>query len=795
MIDIEINGKKLQVEPGTMIIEVADNAGIHIPRFCYHRKLSIAANCRMCLVEVENARKPVPACATPITDGMRVFTQSPAARESQRTVMEFLLINHPLDCPICDQGGQCELQDVAMGYGTDLSRYTEGKRVIKDKDLGSLVATDMTRCIYCTRCVRFGEEVAGVVELGAPGRGEHTEIGTYVEKSLTSELAGNIIELCPVGALTSKPFRYRARAWEMTEQVSIAPHDCVGSHIACHTLHNQVMRVVPDECESLNEIWLSDRDRFSYLGAHSEQRLGEPQINENGQWKTVDWSTALNAAVAGLSQCAKQHGSDAIGVLGAASSTLEECYLLQKIFRYIGVTNLDHRVREVDFSDQHLVGSALISDVSVKDIQNQEAILLVGANVRREQPIIGNRVRKATRRGYRVMSINPMQYAWHFPMNEEIITPLDQLPQSLGCVVNAVLSQINATVTTKLDSFLQTCQPTQIHHAIATQLMTVSNGVIMLGETALLHPQAALLRALANIIKMYANVGILYLTQGGNSAGAWLAGLIPHRQPAGVDSQTVGLSAAQLFSEPRKAYCFFQLDPELDCANPQQVQQAVAQAEFVISMAPYRSELLTQHANVFLPITPFTETSGTFVNLEGHWQQFVASVKPYQQSRPGWKVLRVLGNLLNVADCEYQSSQDVHDELRAWVDTKSREAAFSEYSLSSISNQQSANQQTVQRLGTWPLYGVDNVVRRAPALQVAGSSDGNACVRISPQLAVQLAVSDNDVVVVEQGQQQVQLPVVTDQHIPDNSAMILSGYPETAQLGDPFGFVSIRRGD
>lgn len=790
-IEIEIDGKKITTEPGTMIIEAADNNGVHIPRFCYHRKLSIAANCRMCLVEVENARKPVPACATPITDGMKVFTQSAAARHSQKTVMEFLLINHPLDCPICDQGGQCELQDVAMGYGQDLSRYSEGKRVVKDKSLGSLVATDMTRCIHCTRCVRFSEEVAGLPEMGAPGRGEHTKIGTYIEKSLVSELSGNIIDLCPVGALTSKPFRFQARTWEMTARTSIAPHDCVGSHIACHTLHNTVMRVVPAECESLNEIWLSDRDRFSYLGLNSDEREGKPKIKENGRWRSVDWPTALNKVVSGLSQTIQSHGVEAVGILASANSTLEEAYLLQKIGRHMGVNNIDHRVREADFSDQGALGQALISDVSIKDIQNQEAILLLGANVCREQPIIGNRVRKATRRGYTVMSINPMQYDWHFPVQTDEVVPLSELPCALGCVANALFCELDIKINTALDDFIAACKPQAVHKSIAMALIAAPHKVIMLGETALLHRQASLIRALADVIKTHAQVGLMYLTPGGNSQGAWLAGLLPHRKAAGLDSDQIGAHAGQLFEKPRKAYCFFQLDPELDCTNPQQVVSAVGDADFVVAMAPFCSGLLDEKADVFLPITPFTETSGTFVNLEGHWQRFGASVKPYDESRPGWKVLRVLGNLINMPDCDYQSSEAICDELRALVTAHQRTATFNSPNVVVKTDVTAIG--AIQRLGTWPLYGVDNLVRRSSALQVAGSSDGKACVRMSEQLAAQLGVADSDRVVVTQQSGQVSLPVKIDKQVPAHSVVILSGYPETAALGDAFGFVNIKK--
>ena len=503
-----------------------------------------------------------------------------------------------------------------------------------------------------------------------------------------------------------------------------------------------------------------------------------------------DWPTALNKVVNGLSQTIQSHGVDAVGMLASPLITLEEAYLLQKISRHMGINNIDHRVRETDFSDQDAFGHALISDVSIKDIQNQEAILLLGVNVCREQPMIGNRVRKATRRGYPVMSINPMRYESHFPMQTEEIVPLSDLPQALACVAKVLLSDLGIKTKTVLDGFIAACKPQAVHKSIAAQLISAPHKLIILGETALLHPQAGLIRTLASIIKTYANVGLMYLTQGGNSQGAWLAGLLPHRKAAGLDSETVGMHAGDLFEKPRKAYCFFQLDPELDCNNPQQVNRAVTDADFVVAMAPFCSGLLDEQADVFLPIAPFTETSGTFVNLEGHWQRFAASVKPYDASRPGWKVLRVLGNLINMPDCEYQSSEEICDELRALVKANERTATFD--STKPVATPATTDH-ALQRLGTWPLYGVDNLVRRADALQIAGSSDGKACVRMALQLSEQLGVKDGDNVIVTQQTGQAELPVTIDANVSDHSVVIHSGYAETATLGDALGFIKIEK--
>ena len=432
MAKIEIDGKTFEVENGKMIIEVADEAGIHIPRFCYHKKLSVAANCRMCLVEVEKNRKTVPACATPVNDGMKIFTRSPAALQSQKAVMEFLLINHPLDCPICDQGGECELQDVAMGFGQDRSIFEETKRAVADDDLGSLIATEMTRCIQCTRCVRFGEEVAGLPELGCIDRGEKLHISTYVAQSMVSEVSGNIIDLCPVGALTSKPYRFTARSWEMKQAPSIAPHDCLGSHVYLHSRRDRVMRVIPKEQESINETWLSDRDRFSYLGLHHQARAARPKIKRNGVWEYVDWQTALEFASKSMHQIIKQYGPESFAAFASSSSTLEEGYLLQKMLRYLGVNNIDHRLQQTDFRDQDLQGVMPVNSLQYAELEKQQHILIVGCNVDREAPLLGIRIRKANMNGASISALNVMDYSYHFNLQEKLIVSPQDLPICLN---------------------------------------------------------------------------------------------------------------------------------------------------------------------------------------------------------------------------------------------------------------------------------------------------------------------------------------------------------------------------
>ena len=538
MANIEINGKPLQVADGAMVIEAADNAGITIPRFCYHNKLSVAANCRMCLVEVEKVAKPVPACATPVTDGMKIFTKSTMALEAQKSVMEFLLINHPLDCPICDQGGECELQDIAVGFGQDLSRYTEQKRVVADKDIGPLIATEMTRCIHCTRCVRFGQEVAGIMELGATGRGENMRIGTYVERTVASELSGNVIDLCPVGALTSKPYRYTGRPWENDHSKSISAHDCLGSNIEIETRRNNVMRVLPADNESINELWLSDRDRFSYLGLKHQDRLQSPMIKQGNEWKEVDWQTALNYAYEGLKTVINKDGIENIGALVSPSATVEEMYLAQKLMRGLGSNNIDHRLRQSDFSDQDIAPQFPALGQSLDELENNDAILLVGSWIRKDQPIAGHRVRKASRNGAKIMTVNAVDFDFNFPVEEKIITSPSDMVSSLAEITKALLTLSGNKAAEGLDALLSNIKTSDACLDIAKHLHSAEKATVILGTQAMLQPQLADLRALSNMIAELSGATITTLSDGANAAGAWLTGAIPHRACGGESSLT-----------------------------------------------------------------------------------------------------------------------------------------------------------------------------------------------------------------------------------------------------------------
>jgi NADH-quinone oxidoreductase subunit G len=790
MIEIEIDGKKFQVEPGKMIIEVADQADIRIPRFCYHKKLSVAANCRMCLVDVEKSGKPLPACATPVTDGMIVRTQSAKALDAQKGVMEFLLLNHPLDCPICDQGGECELQDVAMGYGKDISRYHEGKRSVKDKSLGSLVATEMTRCIHCTRCVRFGDEVAGLQELGTMGRGEATEIGTYVEKSLTSELSGNIIDLCPVGALTSKPYRFHARPWELEQHPSIAPHDCIGSNISIHTLREKVMRVAPRENEAINETWISDRDRFSYEGINHDQRLLMPMVKQDGQWQVVDWPVALEAVASGLKQIIAKQGAKQIGALLSPSSTVEEAYLLQKILRELGSNNIDHRLQQTDFAAQHTIAAFPGLHINLEMLEQQQTIVLVGSHITREQPIAAHRVRKATLQGAAVHVINPVDYPFHFEMVGKQIVKPSAMPQVLAEVIKALL---DVGVTAPVDGLMKlvaNSQPSDAAKALAAQLQKDGQKLIVLGAIAQNHPYASTIQYLADILARMTHAHVGLLTPGANAAGAWLVGAVPHRGVAMKHIEEPGLNTYAMLQAKLAAYILFNVEPGLDCADPVLANAAMEQAELVVAITPFFCEKVASYADVLLPSVPFAETSGTFVNTEGKWQRFKGAAPAQGEARPGWKVLRVLGNVLQLNHFDYQSSEDIFNAAQkatADVTNQQRNELHLPATIPTAI-------EGIERISAWPIYRADTLVRRAPALQAIVINDDPA-VYLPIDLANQLQVSADSWVQVSAGDSQAILPVILVDNMPANTVYIPRGFPETAALSGAFGAVTIMRSE
>ncbi|NOX43133.1 MAG: NADH-quinone oxidoreductase subunit G [Gammaproteobacteria bacterium] len=767
MVNIEIDGKKLRVANGAMLIEAADEAGIKIPRFCYHKKLPIAANCRMCLVDVEKAAKPLPACATPVTDGMVIHTKSTKAIAAQKSVMEFLLINHPLDCPICDQGGECELQDVAIGYGDDVSRYSEKKRVVHNKNLGPLINTDMTRCIHCTRCVRFGEEIAGIKELGMTGRGEHAEIGTYVAKTVSSEMSGNVIDLCPVGALTSKPFRYSARAWELRQHETIAAHDCIGSNIFVHTRHEKIMRVVPKENESINETWISDRDRFSYEGLNSKDRLLTPLVKENGEWRETDWDIALRVVVEGLKDVVDNLGAASIGTLISPSATLEEMYLAQKLMRSLGCNNIDHRLRQQDFRDQDNAPVIPWLGQSIKDLEQVDAALLIGSNIRKDQPIAGHRIRKAAISGANIMVLNPVDYEFLFPVTEKIIVDPRRMSKELGAVAKALFELIGEPFPKGLTSLLQDVQPNGQHKAIAQHLKAANNGTILLGLSAHTHLDFSTLRALASLISDISKCTIGYLTDGANSPGGWLAGAVPHRNHKQEKITSDNLNASEMLRSNLKAFVLQGIEPEKDCANHSLAVNSIDQAEFVVGLSMYKSDSLLESANVLLPISPFTETSGTFVNIEGRWQSFQGAVSSAGDSRPTWKIWRVLGNLFNVDGFDYMSSEEIRDEVRSFSGNIIPKNKIEWQCPTALQN----NMDGVVRIVDTSIYSIDPIVRRATALQQTADALTPA-IHIGEELASRIGLMDSDQAIVRQGDGEVTLPVKIDYRLPAGSVLI-----------------------
>lgn len=791
MIEIEIDGKKLEVEPGSMIIEAADAAGINIPRFCYHKKLTVAANCRMCLVEVEKVGKPLPACATPVTAGMKILTQSAKAIDAQKAVMEFLLINHPLDCPICDQGGECELQDLSMGYGKDISQYSEGKRTIKDKNLGPLIATDMTRCIQCSRCVRFGAEIAGMRELGMVGRGEKEEITTYIEKSLVSELSGNIIDLCPVGALTSKPFRFQARAWELIQTEAIAPHDCIGSNIYIHKRRNEVLRVVPNENEAINETWISDRDRFSYTGLNNSDRLTTPMIKRGGRWEEVDWMSALDFTITKLNDFLHDKGGKQLAALASPSSTTEEFYLFQKLMRALGCHNIDHRLHQTELTDQN--NTALYPGLTCKieDIQQQEIILLIGSNIQKDQPLAGHRVRKANLSGAKILAVNCIDYVFNFTVDNKMIVAPNELTTALAEISQALIQLVPEKAPKNIPTFLSQSNVSDNANTIAKSLLTGERKLILLGAVAHNHPQASVIRGLAELIAVISNAKCAYLTEGGNAAGAWIAGAIPHREAAGVSDHLMGMNFAAAIDAKLKAYFLLNVEPEYDCINPAQTINTMAEADLIVALTCNKSPALLQHADVLLPACPFTQTDGTYINAEGRWQSFQAAVTSKDSARPAWKILRVLANLLNVPGFEYVTASEISAELKSLLDQHQQEIdkinTTVDFSKLQLNSQNNAG---IQLIAEWPMYRIDSLVRHAIPLQESGANISPA-IYINTQLAAKHGLTEQQTVAIKQNDVVIKLPVIIDKNISNNCAFIPAGFLETSGLNHSFGTIEI----
>ncbi|HET7204594.1 MAG TPA: NADH-quinone oxidoreductase subunit NuoG [Steroidobacteraceae bacterium] len=718
LVNIEVDGVPVKARKNAMIIQATDANGVYVPRFCYHDKLSIAANCRMCLVEVEKAPKPMPACATPVAEGMKVFTRSPRAISAQKATMEFLLINHPLDCPICDQGGECELQDLAMGFGRDVSRYAERKRVFKDQNLGPLVSTDMTRCIHCTRCVRFGQEIAGAPALGTIGRGEMTMISTFIEQNIEHELSANIIDLCPVGALNNKPYRYRARAWEMTQAPLVSPHDCVGTNLHGHVLRGRLMRVVPRANEAINETWIADRDRFSYEGFYAPDRATKPLLKQEGTWREVDWETALEAAANGLQQAVRGAGPGQVGFLASPISTLEELALTAKIARGLGTHNVDHRLRRVDFRDQVNDPLAPTLGCSIAELEQAAGVLVVGSNVRKEVPLIAHRIRQgAVRRGAKVAFINPLALELRFPVVAQLTSNGHGMAQHLAAVLAAALRAAGQAAPVNVAAALEGITPGAQHEAVAAALGSGDLRVVLLGALAQRHVAYAEIRALAQALAAVTGATLGHLAEGGNGVGAALAGVLPHRTAGGRAVSTPGLNAAEMLGARLKAYVLVGGIESADLAPATTTEASLRGADCVVAITPYASEDIRAVASVILPSAVFAETSGTWVNAEGRWQSAPGAARPAGEARPAWKILRVLGNLLGLDGFEYTSSEEIRDELERDIAGYAGGVAVA----TPFTAGRLASMDVTRDVG---IYRVDAIVRRSAPLQA--TADGQA---------------------------------------------------------------------
>ena len=773
MIEIELDGKKVSVAEGSMVMHAADVAGTTIPHFCYHKKLSIAANCRMCLVDIEKAPKPMPACATPATQGMVVRTKSDKAIKAQKSVMEFLLINHPLDCPICDQGGECQLQDLAVGYGASASRYHEEKRVVFHKNVGPLISMqEMSRCIHCTRCVRFGQEMAGVMELGMQHRGEHSEITTFLGRTIDSELSGNMIDICPVGALTSKPFRYAARTWELSRRKSVSPHDSTGANLVVQVKGNQVLRVVPLENDAVNECWIADRDRFSYEALNSDQRLKTPMVKQGGQWLAVDWNTALAYVADGLKRIKAEHGTVGIGAVGSAHRTVEELHLLAKLVRGFGSESIDTRSRHADFGNTAAAGKAHWLGTPIAALSSLHCTFVIGAFLRKDHPLFALRIRQSARKGGVVLSLNAAHDDWAMPVAETLTAAPSGWPQQLADVAGYIASaKAVGAPAPGLDNAAA--------ERVAQALLRGERKAILLGNAAQQHPQAATLLALAQWIGMQTGATVGYLGEAANSVGAQLVNALP---AAG------GLNAGQMLSQPMKALLLLDVEPTLDAANAAAAQAALAGSGLVVALTSF-ADANVPNADVLLPIAPFTETAGTFVNAEGRAQSFTGVVKPAGDARPAWKVLRVLGNLLGLPGFAQDTVEAVRAEALGDVTQLAQRLDNSTVATTTLP----AIADGMQRVADVPIYATDALVRRSPALQRTADAKGAAQASLPTALWQQLNLAEGDSVRLTQGGASTVLPARVDGTLAATAVRVPAGLPETASLGAMFGAIAVEK--
>jgi len=766
MIEIDLDGQKVSVPEGSMVMHAADKAGTYIPHFCYHKKLTIAANCRMCLVEIEKAPKPMPACATPVTQGMVVKTKSDKAINAQQGVMEFLLINHPLDCPICDQGGECQLQDLAVGYGASSSRYDEDKRVVYPKDVGPLLSMqEMNRCIHCTRCIRFGIEVGGVMELGMIHRGEHSEITTIAGDTVDSELSGNMIDLCPVGAITSKPFRYSARAWELSRRKSVSPHDSTGANLIVQVKLAEVKRVLPLENEDVNECWIADRDRFSYEALNGPGRLTAPMIRRDGGWQTVAWNDALDHVARSLTQIAVEHGAQSIGALASPMSTLEELHLLAKLVRGLGSDNVDTRLRE---TQPPRVGAVRWLGRSIASLAELQRVLVVGSFLRKDHPLLAQRIRQAAKKGARVMSVHALRDDWLMPMAASIAAAPSEWPGALASIAAAVAAAKG--VAAPADA-----EPSDEAKAIAAALASGEKKAVLLGNAAAQHGDAAVLERLARWIAEQTGATFGWLGDGANAVGAQLVGA--NGKPGGL-----GAAAMLAADSPIRACLLLNVEPALDSAGGDAALEALGRAELVVSLTSFQPSPGDDSADVLLPIAPFTETSGTFVNTEGRAQSFHGVVKPLGETRPAWKVLRVLGNLLGLPGFAFESSEEVRAEAIGDGGSIAARLAQTTAPEGTIALPAHAASAGLERIADVPIYASDAIVRRAPALQHTADARPPV-VGVPSELAAERGIVDGTRVRVSSAHGSVVLPARVDASLASNVLRVPAAHPLTVALG------------
>ncbi|TDR39453.1 NADH dehydrogenase subunit G [Tahibacter aquaticus] len=755
-VNIEIDGKPMTAPKGSMIIHAADKAGVPIPRFCYHDKLPIAANCRMCLVEVEKSPKPMPACATPVMEGMKVQTRSQKALSSQRNVMEFLLINHPLDCPICDQGGECELQDISMGYGRSVSRFVERKRAVADEDIGPLIATEMTRCIQCTRCVRFVGEVAGTYELGGMSRGENLEIGTYVGKTIESEIGGNIIDVCPVGALTNKPFRFQARAWELIAREGLGYHDAQGSNLWLHTRRGEVLRHVPRDNEAINECWLSDRDRYSHQGLYADDRATQPLMKKNGEWAAVSWEQALDAVAEKL----RTVRGDDLGALVHPATSNEEGHLLAEFVRALGSKHIDHRLRQLDFTDA-AAGWGFAS--SMAEVEKADAVFLLGSNLRHELPLVNHRVRKAAKRGAKVYALNPIDFDFNYDFAGKVIAAPAALVDEAAKLAKAA-AELGVDVPTELAALLASAATDDAARAQAKALKDASGSLLIFGESAAMHPQASLLRACARFVAQATDSAYNEVPLGANAIGLSRVGALP---AAG------GLDARTMLALPRKGYLVYGAEPPFDFGDGGLAMTSLSKADAVIAFSAFASEALKAVATIILPIAALPEIEATLVNFNGTSQSVNAGAKPPGEARPGWKVLRALGAKLGLTGFDFTDIGEVRAALAA------KPAQTVPQLQAKIASRHDGK--GLARIASVAIYRADAVLRRAAALQAHPLNSG-AGLGLNPADAAGLGVENGSMVKINGAAGTATLPVVVSAGVPRGGAWLEAGYVETAAL-------------